>query len=105
MTLPDEWRDYLVSEPETGMGYWVVSVRLRDGRQVDRVVINSGYITQVFGYKELPFEPAEISELWVTHDKWKFNTKLACLERTPPNKAPQPTSHGAFQAVFGTVWH
>jgi len=73
LALPDEWCDYLVSQPETGMGYWVVSLRLRDGRQLDRVVIHSGYITQVYGHAEPPLDPAEISELWVTHDKWKFN--------------------------------
>jgi hypothetical protein len=73
LALPDEWCDYLASQPETGMGYWVVSLRLRDGRQLNRVVINSGCITQVHGYARVPFEPAEISELWVTHDKWQFN--------------------------------
>jgi len=71
--VPDEWVDYLVAQPETGMGYWVVSVRLNDGRSFDRVVVNNGLITQVYGYGQVPFEPEEIVEMRVTHDKWKFN--------------------------------
>lgn len=71
--VPDEWIDYLMSQPETGMGYWVVSVRLRDGRSFDRVVVNNGFVTQTYGFDELPFEPEEIVEVKVTHDKWKFN--------------------------------
>jgi len=71
--VPDEWVDYLVGQPETGMGYWVVSVQLRDGRTFDRVVITNGLITQVYGLQEVPFEPEEIVEMRVTHEKWKFN--------------------------------
>lgn len=71
--VPDEWVDYLMAQPETGMGYWIVSVRLIDGRSFDRVVVNDGLITQVYGHGHVPFEPEEIVEMRVTHDKWKFN--------------------------------
>ena len=71
--VPDEWVDYLISQAETGMGYWIVSVRLNDGRSFDRVVINNGLVTQVFGFAEVPFDPHEIVEMRVTHDKWAFN--------------------------------
>lgn len=71
--VPDEWVDYLISQPETGMGYWVVSVKLRDGRDFDRVVVNGGFVTQVYGFETLPFEPDEIVEMRVTHEKWHFN--------------------------------
>jgi len=71
--VPDEWVDYLVAQPETGMGYWVVSVRLNDGRSFDRVVVNGGLVTQVYGHDGVPFEPEEIVEMRVTHDRWKFN--------------------------------
>jgi hypothetical protein len=73
LVLSDKWIDYLISKPETGMGYYVVSVILRDSRRFDQVVVNSGYITQVRGYKEIPFEISDIAEMLVTHDKWKFN--------------------------------
>jgi hypothetical protein len=67
------WVDYLVAQPETAMGYWTVSVRLDDGRCFDRVVVNDGLITQVYGHPQVPFEAEDIVEMRVTHDKWKFN--------------------------------
>jgi hypothetical protein len=71
--IPDDWVDYLLGQPETGMGYWIVSVRLQDGRSFDRVVVNDGLVTQVYGHREVPFEPEDIVEMRVTHDKWTFN--------------------------------
>lgn len=71
--VPDEWIDFLVAQPETGMGYWIVWVRLADGRSFDRVVVNGGLVTQVYGFDAVPFEPKEIVEMRVTHDKWRFN--------------------------------
>jgi len=71
--LPDHWAEYLTSQPESGMGYWIVSVRLADGRQFDRVVINGGVVTQVYGHNSVPFDADQITELWVTHDRWQFN--------------------------------
>jgi len=70
--VSDRWADYLVNQPETGMGYWVVSVTLIDGRRYDRMVINGGLVTQVYGMDEIPFDPADIVAMEVTHDKWKF---------------------------------
>jgi hypothetical protein len=70
--LSPRWASYLMSLPETGMGYQVVSVFLTDGRKFDQVVIDSGHITRVRGYKEIPFEEPEIAEIEVTHDKWNW---------------------------------
>ncbi|HQG80936.1 MAG TPA: hypothetical protein PLC37_07945 [Smithellaceae bacterium] len=72
--LTDKWIDCLVAQPETGMGYHVVSVILCNGKRYDQVVVNSGYITQVKGYDNVPFHVDEIKEIIVTHDKWKFGT-------------------------------
>jgi len=36
-SVSDKWADYLVNQPETGMGYWIVSVTLKDGRSYARV--------------------------------------------------------------------
>lgn len=60
------------SVPETGMGYWVASVFLSDGRKFDQVVIDSGCITRVRGFEEIPFVEPEIAEIKVTHDKWNW---------------------------------
>ena len=71
-SVSDKWADYLINQPETGMGYWVVSVTLKDGRSYDRVVINGGLVTQVYGEDKVPFDPDDIVDIKVTHDKWKF---------------------------------
>ena len=72
-TLPENWSEYLVSKPETGMGYQVVAVTLKDGRRIEDVaVVQSSLIAEVRGYAEVPFEPNDIASLELTHRKWKF---------------------------------
>jgi hypothetical protein len=73
VNLSEEWCNYLKSQPETGMGYWVVSVTLRDGRVFDRAVIVDGMITQIKDRPNIPFSVDDIAGIRVTHDKWKFN--------------------------------
>jgi hypothetical protein len=72
-TLPKNWSDYLNSKGETGMGYQVVAVTLRDGRAIEDVaVIESHIIGEVRGYDDIPFEPEDIVSLELTHRRWKF---------------------------------
>jgi hypothetical protein len=71
--LPIEWLDYLKRQPETGMGYQVVSLTLKDGRHFDHVLIADGQITQIRDWEEIPFTAQdEIKSMKVTHKKWKF---------------------------------
>ena len=70
--LPDRLARELASEPETGMGYQVVSVVLTDGRRFDQGVVVEGQITEIRGLARVPFETDEISEVVLTHDKWDF---------------------------------
>ena len=72
IALSDKWIDFLVSQPETGMGYHVVSVILKYGTKFDQVIVNEGYITRVRGYENVPFEESDIQEILVTHNKWNF---------------------------------
>ena len=65
----------LAAEPETGMGYQVVTVILKDGRRFDQVVAIQGAIAEVRGRDDIPFREEDISELIVTHDKWNFNAE------------------------------
>ncbi len=37
--LPKKWIDYLVSKPESGMGYQRVDVRLQNGRLLENVMV------------------------------------------------------------------
>jgi hypothetical protein len=75
LALSKKWLTELLSKPETGMGYQVVSVLLKDGRRFDRVGVNSGYITRIKDMTEIPFAEEDIQEIIVTHDKWNFKQK------------------------------
>jgi hypothetical protein len=71
--LSDKWAPQLTSQPETGMGYQVVTVQLYDGRQFPQAVVDSSYVTKVRGYLEVPFSEEQISSITVTHDKWDWS--------------------------------
>ncbi|MFZ0930977.1 MAG: hypothetical protein WAN11_20395 [Syntrophobacteraceae bacterium] len=75
ITLSAKWAPGLTSKPETGMGYQVVSVVLKDGRRYEQVVVIGGQITQIRGIKVIPFVEDEIAQIVVTHDKWDFNAE------------------------------
>jgi hypothetical protein len=62
--------DYLKSQPETGMGYWIAAVYLRDGRIFQQVLIEAGYVTKARGEIGIPFTEVDIDHLVVTHEKW-----------------------------------
>lgn len=73
LTLPPIWQNYLAKQAETGMGYQVVAVTLRDGRRFDDVaIIQSSQIGEVRGHPDVPFEPDEIANVELTHRKWDF---------------------------------
>ena len=69
LSLSDKWAPVLVAQPETGMGYQIASVVLRDGRRFDQVLIVGGVLTEIGGKKEIPFAEQEIVEIQVTHGK------------------------------------
>ncbi len=72
--LPTKWSEFLLKQFETGMGYQTVSITLVDGRTFDDVVIiDSSIVGEVRGHNTVPFDPAEIVAIIVTHRKWKFN--------------------------------
>lgn len=37
--LPRRWTDYLLTQPESGMGFQRVVVRLKDGRILDSAIV------------------------------------------------------------------
>ncbi|UCB57617.1 MAG: hypothetical protein JSV30_03285 [Candidatus Omnitrophota bacterium] len=73
LKLSDKWIEYLITQPETGMGYQIVSVITKNGMRYDRVIVDSGYITRIKDISDIPFTEEEIAEIIVTHDKWNFN--------------------------------
>jgi hypothetical protein len=72
LRLSEKWAPQLMSQPETGMGYQVVTVELLDGRHFEQVVVDSGYITKIRGHSDIPFREDEIASLTVTHQKWDW---------------------------------
>ena len=69
LPLSDNWIEFFRSNPETGMGYTIVSVVLKDGRRLDRVYVAGGTVTRVDDSPLIPFSENEIAEFIVTHDK------------------------------------
>ena len=67
LRLSDKWAPILGSQPETGMGYQVVSVTLKDGRQFDDVRVVGGVVTRVGDAAEIPFRDDEIQLIECTH--------------------------------------
>jgi hypothetical protein len=73
LKLTDKWISFLINQPETGMGYQVIAVILKDGRRFNQVIHIDGFLTQIRGYNSMPFAEHEINEIIVTHAKWDWN--------------------------------
>lgn len=65
LKLSKKWAPVLLSQPETGMGYQIVSVFLRDGRRFDRVTIVGGIIADIDGKAEIPFTEEDVVDIRV----------------------------------------
>ena len=71
--MTEHWSKFLLKQPETGMTYQIVDVTLRDGRIVrDVAIIQSELVGEVRRHAEIPFGPADIVDIKVTHNKWDF---------------------------------
>jgi len=68
LQLGDRWADVLARECESGMGYQVVTIRLKDGRQFAGVTVVGGVINRVEGAQSIPFAEDDIEDVVVTHD-------------------------------------
>jgi hypothetical protein len=67
--LDDKWAPVLLNSPETGMGYHIVTIRLKNGERYDRIAVTGGLIARVAGSSVVPFTNDDIEEVVVTHDK------------------------------------
>ena len=70
--IPNGFLDHLKRSGETGIGYQVVSVALKDGRSFDQVATSEGYIVEVRGYREIPFATNDVASVAVNHKRWNF---------------------------------
>ena len=69
LILGARWAKTLASQPETGMGYQIATILLKDGRKFDRVMIVEGRITSIANSEDIPFSEEQIAQIIVTHDK------------------------------------
>jgi hypothetical protein len=70
--IPSRFVDQLKRAAETGIGYQVVSVVLKDGKSFDQVATSEGCVIAVRGYKEIPFAPDDVASVSVNHKSWNF---------------------------------
>jgi len=69
LELSNKWAPILLAQPETGMGYQVATVVLKDGSRIDKVTIAGGVIIDVAGTPKVNFKEEDIEDIHVTHDK------------------------------------
>lgn len=69
LRLGPAWAAVLSSQSETGMGYQVVSILLKDGRRFDNVTIVDGTIFLSLGNRQPPFIEGDVAEIVVTHGR------------------------------------
>ena len=68
--MPNKIAEFLKTQPETGMGYQIVTVIMTEGKEYERVqVLDARDIGTVDGMTDIPFNPYEIQSVVVTHDK------------------------------------
>src|SRR5438876_1096036 len=70
--IPCGCAEHVKNAEETGFGYQVVAVQLKDARIFEQVVISEGCIIEVRGYKEIPFSPQDVASVSVNHKRWNF---------------------------------
>ena len=70
--IPVEFLQQLKDAEETGIGYQVVQIRLKDGRSFDQVATSNNYIIEVRGYRNSPFASEDIVSVVVNHKSWNF---------------------------------
>jgi hypothetical protein len=70
--IPREYAEGLRRHGETGMGYQIVSVTLKNGKHFDQVVTSEGYVIQVRGHKDVPFTSDDVASVDVNHKRWNF---------------------------------
>lgn len=79
--IPSSFVDHLKRAGETGIGYQVVSVELKDGRKFDQVVTSEGCIIEVRGFNEIPFTPEDVASVSVNHKRWNFRSSSGVRAR------------------------
>ncbi len=70
MELPEKFVEKLVQLPETGMGYQVVDIYLKDGRVFVAIVLNCEFVTRVKGCDDIPFLVDDIEDIRISRERF-----------------------------------
>lgn len=70
--IPEPCLGQLKRASETGMGYQIVAVQLKDGRCFEQVIVSECCIIEVRGYAEIPFAPDDVASVSINHKRWNF---------------------------------
>lgn len=73
--VPVAFRDQLQQSQESGFGYHVASVGLKNGKVFEQVAVSEGCIIEVRGYDGIPFTANEIESIKVNHKRWNFRDR------------------------------
>jgi hypothetical protein len=76
LRLSQKWIEHLLAQPESGMGYQIVTIKTRGGIVFRQATVDSGHVTRVRGFKDVPFAEDDIEAITVTHDKWDWKTEI-----------------------------
>lgn len=75
LRLTGKWQDIAAKLPETGMGYTVTAVVLKDGTRFDDVIVMPPYIVGIRGLARITFSDQDIEQITVTHHKWDWSNE------------------------------
>ena len=76
LQLSEKWAPLLLSQPETGMGYQIATVTLKNGRRFPKTIIDLGWITKVGDNTEIPFNEADIAKSSLITDAEAYKTTI-----------------------------
>lgn len=66
--LPNKWKTYLLTQPETGMGFQVVKIITKDGTEYKNVIItNADTVDGIYDSTMPALNEQDILQLAVTH--------------------------------------
>ena len=80
--IPNTLNERLKEEKETGIGYLVVAVELKNGTYFDQVTVSEGCIIEVRGFEQIPFAPEDIESIRINHKHWNFRDGSDMREKT-----------------------
>jgi hypothetical protein len=84
--------DQLKEAEETGIGYQVVGIKLKDGRSFDQVAVSDGCIIEVRGHHNIPFAPEDVASLAINHKDWIFRDRSDAQRRVQVGMTVNPDS-------------